>query len=99
MPHVRIALACIIASSLISQSCSKRPGLPCGCVSADLAVRGLEHLGARDWRQVDRNALEADWPQAVPCETGNEPGLKGAAEQIARSCVECEVVIVWRSLL
>jgi len=88
--NARIALTCVIALSFFSQSCSERPG-PCGCVSLDVAVRGLENLNTRDWRQIDRSALEADWPQAVPCEAGSEGGLKGAAEQIARCCERCEM--------
>jgi hypothetical protein len=85
------ALTCVIALSLFSQSCSQRPAVPCGCVSLDSAVRGLERVNARDWRHIDRSALEADWPQPVPCEPGQEGGLKGAAEQIARCCETCEM--------
>lgn len=89
--HAHIALTgCVLAFSLFSQSCSQRSA-PCGCVSLDVAARGLERLSTRDWRQIARGALEADWPQAIPCETGNEGGLTGAAEQIARCCERCEM--------
>jgi hypothetical protein len=54
-------------------------------------VRGLERVSARDWKQIDRTALQSDWPQPVPCEAANEGGLKGAAEQIARCCEKCEM--------
>lgn len=93
MPQVRadIAVACVIALSLLSQCCSRRAAPPCGCVPLESAVRGLERVNARDWRQIDRSALETDWPQAVPCEQGNRKGLEGASEQIARCCEECEL--------
>ncbi len=57
----------------------------------DVTVRGLERLSARDWRQIDRSALERDWPQAVPCEPGKARGLEGAAEQIASCCERCDM--------
>jgi len=89
--HACIPLACVIALSLFSQSCSRHPAPPCGCVSLDVAVRGLERLNTRDWREIDRSGLEADWPRGVPCEPGEKGGLKGAAEQIARCCEQCEM--------
>jgi hypothetical protein len=89
--HAHIALTCCaIALGLLTQSCSHPPAQPCGCVSLDSAVRGLERVNARDWRQIDGRALEADWPQAVPCEPGKGGGLKGATEQIASCCEQCE---------
>jgi hypothetical protein len=88
--HARITLTCLLALSLSSQSCSRPSGPPpCGCVSLDLAARGLEKVSARDWRQIDRSVLEADWPQ-LPCEPGNG-GLPGIAEVISSCCEKCEL--------
>ena len=86
----RMAQTCVVTLSLFSQSCSER-GRPCGCVAGDVAVRGLERVAVRDWRQIDRSALEGDWPQAVPCEAANERGIEGVKEEIARCCETCEM--------
>jgi hypothetical protein len=89
--YAQIAITCLVALSVFSQSGHPSSGAACGCDSPDAAARGLERLAARDWRQIDRAALEADWPQVRSCQGASGPGLEGIVESIGRCCDTCEL--------
>ena len=93
MPDIaRASLAvAILSAAALGASCARPPVPACGCMTLDAAVRGVEGVSARDWQQTDRRALQAEWPEAVPCDTGAVTGPEGTAAAIAHCCEACEV--------